>query len=135
MADTYVVDTTLTTPQREAEMPPAQQGIRRWLAWHRLALMGITLISIFINFYQLGANGYSSYYPAAIRSMMDSWHNFFFVAFDPGGFVTVDKPPLGFWLQAASAKIFGFTLREYHFTGCHTILTSRKGRDGFVTIR
>src|SRR5205085_7506019 len=27
----------------------------------------------------------------------------------PGGFVSIDKPPLGFWLQAASAKIFGFT--------------------------
>src|SRR5205814_6425571 len=30
-------------------------------------------------------------------------------SFDPGGFVTIDKPPLGFWLQVASAKIFGFT--------------------------
>jgi 4-amino-4-deoxy-L-arabinose transferase-like glycosyltransferase len=41
--------------------------------------------------------------------MTDSWHNFFFVSFDPGGFVTIDKPALGFWLQALSAKIFGFT--------------------------
>ena len=24
------------------------------------------------------------------------------------GFVSVDKPPLGFWIQAASAKVFGF---------------------------
>ena len=23
--------------------------------------------------------------------------------------MSIDKPPLGFWLQAASAKIFGFT--------------------------
>jgi 4-amino-4-deoxy-L-arabinose transferase-like glycosyltransferase len=37
-----------------------------------------------------------------------NWHNFFFVAFDPGGFITIDKPPVGFWLQAVSAKIFGF---------------------------
>src|SRR6266516_6049749 len=108
MADTDLVDATLTIPQREAEKPPAPQGIKRWLAWHRLALMGITLVSIFMNFYQLGANGYSSYYPAAIRSMMDSWHNFFFAAYDPGGFVTIDKPPVGFWLEVASAKIFGF---------------------------
>lgn len=63
-----------------------------------------------MNFYQLGQNGFANqYYAAAIRSMLDSWHNFFFVAYDPGGFVTVDKPPLGFWLQAASAKLFGFT--------------------------
>src|SRR5260370_23692848 len=27
----------------------------------------------------------------------------------PGGFVTVDKPALGFWLEVVSAKIFGFT--------------------------
>src|SRR5207237_281540 len=47
-------------------------------------------------------------YPAAIRSMMDNWHNFFFAAYDPGGFVSIDKPPVGFWLDVASAKLFGF---------------------------
>jgi 4-amino-4-deoxy-L-arabinose transferase-like glycosyltransferase len=40
--------------------------------------------------------------------MMDSWHNFFFAAYDPGGFVSIDKPPVGFWLEVASAKLFGF---------------------------
>src|SRR5438876_11589685 len=78
--------------------------------WSRLALAGVMLVSIYMNFYQLGQNGFGNlYYAAAIRSMLDSWHNFFFVSFDPGGFVSIDKPPLGFWLQAASAKIFGFT--------------------------
>src|SRR5947209_11183922 len=78
--------------------------------WPRLALAGVMLISIFMNFFQLGQNGFANlYYASAIRSMLDNWHNFFFVAFDPGGFVSIDKPPLGFWLQAASAKIFGFT--------------------------
>ena len=33
--------------------------------------------------------------------------SFFFVSFDPGGFVTVDKPPLGLWVQTASAALFG----------------------------
>jgi len=80
-----------------------------WL-WHRLALGGVMLISIFMNFYQLGRNGFGNlYYAAAIRSMLDNLHNFLYVSFDPGGFVSIDKPPLGFWLQAASAKIFGFT--------------------------
>jgi 4-amino-4-deoxy-L-arabinose transferase-like glycosyltransferase len=78
--------------------------------WHRLGIGGVLLISIFMNFFQLGQNGYANlYYAAAIRSMLDNWRNFFFVAFDPGGFVSIDKPPLGFWLQAASSKIFGFT--------------------------
>lgn len=108
MADTDLVDTTLVIPSRGAEKVPTQWGVKRWLPWHRLALIGITLISAFMNFYQLGANGYSSYYPAAIRSMMDNWHNFFFAAYDPGGFVSIDKPPVGFWLEVISAKIFGF---------------------------
>ena len=78
------------------------------LVWHRLALEGILLIAVFMDFFQLGQNGYGSYYPPAVRSMMDNWHNFFFASYDPGGFVTVDKPPLGFWFQVISAKIFGF---------------------------
>ena len=41
--------------------------------------------------------------------MLRSCHNFLFVSFDPGGLVTVDKPPLALWVQAASAKLFGFS--------------------------
>ena len=74
------------------------------------ALGIVMLVSLFMNFYQLGQNGFGNlYYAAGVRSMLDSWHNFFFVSFDPGGFVTIDKPPLGFWLQVLSARLFGFT--------------------------
>jgi 4-amino-4-deoxy-L-arabinose transferase-like glycosyltransferase len=48
------------------------------------------------------------YYFAGVRSMSSSWHNFFFNAFDPAGFLSLDKPPVVFWIQAASAKLFGF---------------------------
>jgi 4-amino-4-deoxy-L-arabinose transferase-like glycosyltransferase len=41
--------------------------------------------------------------------MMDSWHNFFYNSFDPGGFISVDKPPVALWVQVVSAKIFGFS--------------------------
>ena len=41
--------------------------------------------------------------------MLKSWHNFFFVSFDPGGLVSVDKPPLALWLEATSAKVFGYS--------------------------
>ncbi|GHO86088.1 ArnT family glycosyltransferase [Dictyobacter formicarum] len=105
-----MIDTTapVTNARPELRLEQKADGWQRFLQPVGLTL--ITLISIFMNFYQLGRNGYGNqYYAAAIRSMLDSWHNFFFVSFDPGGFVTVDKPPLGFWLQAASAKIFGFT--------------------------
>ncbi len=78
--------------------------------WQHLALGGVLLLSVFMNFFQLGQGSFGNlYYASGVRSMTDSLHNFFFVSFDPGGFVTIDKPPLGFWLQAISAKIFGFT--------------------------
>jgi 4-amino-4-deoxy-L-arabinose transferase-like glycosyltransferase len=108
MLDTNSTATPLTTPPDEAEQRIAPPGKKRWFARHRFALGGILLISVVMNFYALGKNGFGSYYPAAIRSMLDNWHNFFFVAYDPGGFVSIDKPPVGFWLEAASAKIFGF---------------------------
>lgn len=78
--------------------------------FHRLALLGVMLLAVFFNFYRLTQEGYGNlYYAATVKSMLTSWHNFFFISFDPGGFVTVDKPPLGFWIQAASAALFGFT--------------------------
>ena len=78
--------------------------------WQQVALGAVMLISIFMNFFQLGQNGFGTYfYASGVRSMLDSWHNFFFVSYDPGGFVTIDKPPLGFWLEVVTSKIFGFT--------------------------
>lgn len=53
------------------------------------------------------AGSANSYYTAAIRSMLESWHNFWYGAFDSAGFITVDKPPVALWLMAISAKIFG----------------------------
>ena len=77
---------------------------------HRLALGTILLLAAVLNFWQLDRLGYAnSYYAAAVKSMLQSWHNFFFVSFDPGGFVSIDKPPLGFWIQTATAKIFGYS--------------------------
>ena len=49
------------------------------------------------------------FYDAAVRSMDTSWHNFFFGAFDPGGTLAIDKPPVDLWLQVASTKLLGFT--------------------------
>jgi 4-amino-4-deoxy-L-arabinose transferase-like glycosyltransferase len=95
---------------RPGEQLAKQKAPARSSLWHRLALGGIMLISIFMNFFQLGQNGFGNlYYAAGVRSMLDNWHNFFFVSYDPGGFVTIDKPPLGFWLQVVSAKLLGFT--------------------------
>src|SRR5258706_2959655 len=105
-----MADTVPKIIQAEPEHITEQRLEKRFPFWHRLALAGIALISVFMNFFQLGQNGFGTFfYAAGVRSMLDSWHNFFFVSYDPGGFVTVDNPPLGLWLEVASAKLFGFT--------------------------
>ncbi|MDQ4042633.1 MAG: glycosyltransferase family 39 protein, partial [Actinomycetota bacterium] len=76
--------------------------------WHGLALAAILVLSALLNLYNLTGEGYSNdYYAATVKNMLTSWSNFFFVSFD-AGFVSVDKPPLGLWIQAASAYLFGF---------------------------
>lgn len=81
-----------------------------WLAtnWHQVALAAILVLAAVLRFSNLTALGYvNGYYTAAVKSMLQSWHNFFFVAAEPGGAVSVDKPPIGLWLQTASAYVFG----------------------------
>ncbi|MDB5055602.1 MAG: glycosyl transferase family 39 [Bacilli bacterium] len=83
--------------------------IFRTIKRERLLLFLITMLSLSLNTLHLNREGYGNlYYAAGIKSMLENWHNFFYLAYDPGGFVSIDKPPLGFWLQALSAKIFGF---------------------------
>ncbi|SMC25424.1 Dolichyl-phosphate-mannose-protein mannosyltransferase [Clostridium acidisoli DSM 12555] len=80
------------------------------LTKENIALLIIVILSAILNFVNLSIEGYgNSYYASAVKSMTMSFKNFFFVSFDPSSFVTIDKPPLGFWLQAISAKIFGFS--------------------------
>src|SRR5690348_13787915 len=104
-----MVNTTQEIIQDRFEYITEQRVQKRTPFWHWLALGGIILTSVCLNFFQLGQTGFTSYYPEGVRSMMDSWHNFFFASYDPGGFVTIDKPPLGFWLEVVSAKLLGFT--------------------------
>ncbi|MHB8235776.1 MAG: glycosyltransferase family 39 protein, partial [Solirubrobacteraceae bacterium] len=67
-------------------------------------------LSAVLNTVRLSQNGWANiFYSAGDQSMLRSLHNFVFVSFDPGGLVSVDKPPLALWVQAASAKLFGFT--------------------------
>lgn len=89
--------------------PPATLRTRLPLTRDDAALaLAALLIAAIVRLYDLAATGQNVYYAVAVRSMLDSWHNFFYVAFDPAGALSVDKPPLGFWLQALSAKAFGF---------------------------
>jgi 4-amino-4-deoxy-L-arabinose transferase-like glycosyltransferase len=75
-----------------------------------VALACILALAALLNTHRLSQNGYANtFYSAGVHSMLKSWHNFFFVSFDGGGLVTIDKPPLAIWVQAASAELFGFS--------------------------
>jgi len=77
----------------------------RW-EWAALAL--IVAGAALLRLIGLGKVAVDPFYDAAVRSMAMSWHNFFFGAFEPGGSVSIDKPPVDLWLQVASVKLFGF---------------------------
>ena len=77
------------------------------LGW--AALAPVLALAAVLNTEKLSQNGYANvFYAAGVRSMLGSFHNFLFNSFDPGGLITVDKPPLSLWVQVVSAKLFGF---------------------------
>jgi 4-amino-4-deoxy-L-arabinose transferase-like glycosyltransferase len=77
--------------------------------WEWAAVAAITLGAAVLRLVALGKVSPDPFYDAAVRSMTTSFHNFFFGAFEPGGSVSIDKPPVDLWLQVASVKLFGFS--------------------------
>ncbi len=72
------------------------------------SVVGVSLIALVMNTWRLGLNGLGNqYYTAAARAMAGSWGNWFFVSLDPGGFISVDKPPVPLWITGLSARLFG----------------------------
>ena len=62
-----------------------------------------------LNLWALSRNGFANeYYAAAVKSMSSNWHDFLYASLDRGGIMTVDKPPLALWVEALSARVFGF---------------------------
>lgn len=75
-----------------------------------ILLFGILALSAFLNLWNIWNQGITnSYYAAAVKSMLVNPGIAFFNSFDPAGFVTVDKPPVGLWVQAAFAAVLGFS--------------------------
>lgn len=84
--------------------------LRSQVGLHHGALGAILALSAVLDTYRLSRNGYANtFYSAGADSMLRSLHNFLYASFDPGGLVTIDKPPLGVWVQVASAKLFGLS--------------------------
>ena len=75
----------------------------------RPELGALLVLAAVLNLWALDINGLANeYYSAAVRSMSESWNAFLFGTFDSSGVMTVDKPPLGLWVQALSVRVFGF---------------------------
>lgn len=90
-----------------ANWPPA--GLRD-IPFESGALITILVAAAVLRLWNLDQDGWGAeYYTAAVRSMLHGWHNFFFAAFDPAGFISVDKPPVALWVQVLSARLFGFS--------------------------
>jgi len=75
----------------------------------RLGLTAVILLAAALRLWRLDQNGFGNeYYTSGVRSMSAGWHNFLYHAFDPAGFLSVDKPPVAMWVQVAAVKLFGF---------------------------
>jgi 4-amino-4-deoxy-L-arabinose transferase-like glycosyltransferase len=99
--------TVLETPS-STRLRGGAQGLSRETVLNWIGLAAIVALAAVLRFSNLGALGYANhYYTAGITSMLQSWRNFFFVAAEPGGAVSIDKPPVGLWLQAISAYFLG----------------------------
>lgn len=68
------------------------------------------LIAAVLRLWRLENNGFgTAYYAAGVRSMLQGAWLFFYNSFDPAGFISLDKPPLAFWIQTAFAALLGYS--------------------------
>jgi 4-amino-4-deoxy-L-arabinose transferase-like glycosyltransferase len=77
-------------------------------AWARPVLALIVLCAAFLYLWQMRGSEFKPIHGPMVRSMTQSFSNFFFGAVDPNGWVGLDKLPGYLWPQAISAAIFGF---------------------------
>ena len=70
----------------------------------------VLVLAAVLRLWRLEANGFGTeYYAAGVRSALQGGALLFYNAFDPAGFISLDKPPVAFWIQAAFAKVLGFS--------------------------
>jgi 4-amino-4-deoxy-L-arabinose transferase-like glycosyltransferase len=101
------VTSTLDRPTTGAGAAPAPPPRRRWERFSLAGLLGGTAL---LNLWGLAASGWAnSFYAAAVWAGTRSWKALLFGAFDPAGFITVDKPPASIWVMGLSGRIFGFS--------------------------
>ena len=102
----------MSTPSISLRQPRADRtaAAARTLPFPRPELALLLVLAAALNLWALSRNGFANeYYSAAVRAMTESWHAFLYGSFDAAGVMTVDKPPLALWVQALSARAFGFS--------------------------
>ena len=68
------------------------------------------VIAAVLRLWRLEDNGFgTAYYAAGVRSMLQGAWLFFYNSFDPAGFISLDKPPVAFWIQTAFAAVLGYS--------------------------
>src|SRR5476649_2210303 len=78
-------------------------------------LLGVLTLAFALRCWRIDANGLGSeYYAAGVRSMLQDGRLFFYNAFDPAGVLSLDKPPVAFWIQTAFARVLGFSGWSIH---------------------
>jgi 4-amino-4-deoxy-L-arabinose transferase-like glycosyltransferase len=98
-----------THPHPTSWNPTRLRDRLRALPLPRPELAALLVLAAVLYLWGLSKNGWANdYYSAAVRSMAGSWHDFLYGSFDAKGLMTVDKPPLALWVEALSAKVFGF---------------------------
>ena len=101
---------SVTYPGLRGVAGPLRAPVPRRVAVCLPELLALLALTGVLNLWDLSINGWANtYYAAAIRSMSTSWHDFLFASLDKTGLMTVDKPPLAFWVQALSVRVFGFS--------------------------
>jgi MYXO-CTERM domain-containing protein len=86
---------------------------RRRFEW--AAFAAVLLLAAILRLARLEDNGFgTAYYAAGVRSMLQGAWLFFYNAFDPAGFISLDKPPVAFWIQTVFAKGLGYSGWSIH---------------------
>lgn len=100
------IPANLPSPENIESQSSEVVKTRRFYPEFWLLLAAATLLYV----WGLSKNGYANtYYSAAVKAMTQSWSNFFYGSFDSAGVMIVDKPPAALWVQAMSARVFGFS--------------------------
>lgn len=76
--------------------------------WAIAVLTAVLVAAALLYGWAPGSRVVQPYYAAAVHSMSQSTTAFLFSGFDPTGVVTIDKPPLAFWVQAVGAWLVGY---------------------------